>query len=155
MNICGSNITKSIQGFVGVMHHFSILRERASAPIFRDDNLVNKSFFVAADACHQFRRRMVNAENNANPTRSMDVLSTADSLQSMYFDPILSIILSDPARNVLLCWPNKITWESKTMGAYVVITKLSYQFFAVSAWAEAKLGRFAKSTDGLCYELLW
>lgn len=109
MNICGSNITKSIQGFVGVMHHFSILRERASAPIFRDDNLVNKSFFVAADACHQFRRRMVNAENNANPTRSMDVLSTADSLQSMYFDPILSIILSDPARNVLLCWPNKIT----------------------------------------------
>ncbi|KAI9271907.1 hypothetical protein BDA99DRAFT_501293 [Phascolomyces articulosus] len=73
----------------------------------------------------------------------------------MYFDPILSALLSDPDKSVLLRWSNITADETGEMRLDVTISKLYQHDFAPSlGFGELKLARISTDNHALCQDLL-
>ncbi|KAG1373854.1 hypothetical protein G6F61_009828 [Rhizopus arrhizus] len=73
--------------------------------------------------------RMIRSINNALQKLPSNVIKNATSISenelfNMYFDPILSSIISDPEKNTLLRWSNKKPEENKGMRPDATITKI-------------------------------
>ncbi|CAO3658616.1 unnamed protein product [Rhizopus stolonifer] len=76
-------------------------------------------------------------------------------LFSMYFDPILSALLSDPDKNILLRWSNIRADETGEMRPDATISKLCQRDFGPSlGFGEVKLARPSTDNHALCHDLL-
>ncbi|KAG0741368.1 hypothetical protein G6F57_001029 [Rhizopus arrhizus] len=76
-------------------------------------------------------------------------------LFTMYFDPILSALLSDPDKNVLLRWSNVTCDETGEMRPDATISKLCQRDFGPSlGFGEVKLARPSTDNHALCHDLL-
>ncbi|SAL96970.1 hypothetical protein [Absidia glauca] len=76
-------------------------------------------------------------------------------LFNMYFDPILSSLLSNPDKNVLLRWSNVISAESGDMRPDATISKIHQRSFGASlGYGEVKVARQRTDHHALCHDLL-
>ncbi|KAL0082398.1 hypothetical protein J3Q64DRAFT_1634345 [Phycomyces blakesleeanus] len=76
-------------------------------------------------------------------------------LFTMYFDPILSSLLSDPSRNVLLRWSNVTSDQSGDIRPDATISKIHQRDFGPSlGFGEVKLARPTTDNHSLCHDLL-
>ncbi|CAO3693949.1 hypothetical protein G6F70_006362 [Rhizopus microsporus] len=76
-------------------------------------------------------------------------------LFTMYFDPILSALLSDPDKNVLLRWSNVTSDETGEMRPDATISKLCQRDFGPSlGFGQVKLARPSTDNHALCHDLL-
>ncbi|KAG1050945.1 hypothetical protein G6F43_006819 [Rhizopus delemar] len=76
-------------------------------------------------------------------------------LFTMYFDPILSSLLSDPDRKVLLRWSNVISAESGDRRPDATISKIHPHDFGPSlGFGEVKLAYPTTKNHSLCHDLL-
>lgn len=75
----------------------------------------------------------------------------------VYFDPILTSLLSGPNRNVLLRWTNISSDETEDLRPDATISKIEQLDFGASlGFGEAKISHSTTTTDthALCHELL-
>ena len=73
----------------------------------------------------------------------------------MYFDPILSSLVSDPDRKVLLRWSNVISDESGDIRPDATISKIHQRDFGPSlGFGEVKIARPTTDNHSLCHDLL-
>ncbi|KAI9357484.1 hypothetical protein BD770DRAFT_410800 [Pilaira anomala] len=76
-------------------------------------------------------------------------------LFSMYFDPLLSALFSDPDKNVLLRWSNLTCDESADKRPDAIISKIQQREFGQSlGFGEVKLARPTTDNHALCLDLL-
>ncbi|KAG0778101.1 hypothetical protein G6F22_011435 [Rhizopus arrhizus] len=76
-------------------------------------------------------------------------------LFTMYFDPILFSLLSDPNRNVLLRWSNVTSDESGDTRPDATISKIHQRDFGPSlGLGEVKIARPITDNHSLCHDLL-
>lgn len=76
-------------------------------------------------------------------------------LFTMYFDPILCALFSDPDKNVLLRWSNVTSDESREIRPDAIISEIYQRDFGPSCgYGEAKLARPTTDNHALCYDLL-
>ncbi|KAI9261944.1 hypothetical protein EDC94DRAFT_635030 [Helicostylum pulchrum] len=76
-------------------------------------------------------------------------------LFTMYFDPILSSLLSDPERNVLLRWSNITSEESGSLRPDATISKIHQRDFGPSfGFGEVKVAYTSTDNHALCHDLL-
>ncbi|KAG0175575.1 hypothetical protein DFQ30_005271 [Apophysomyces sp. BC1015] len=76
-------------------------------------------------------------------------------LFTMYFDPILSALLSNPDRNVLLRWSNVTSDEAGKMRPDATISKiLQCDFGSSLGFGEVKLARPSIDHHALCHDIL-
>ncbi|KAI8092010.1 hypothetical protein BDF21DRAFT_377051 [Thamnidium elegans] len=76
-------------------------------------------------------------------------------LFTMYFDPILSALFSDPDKNVLLRWSNVTSDESGEIRPDATISEICQRDFGPSrGYGEVKLARPTTDNHALCHDFL-
>ncbi|KAI8878081.1 hypothetical protein K501DRAFT_259306 [Backusella circina FSU 941] len=76
-------------------------------------------------------------------------------LFTMYFDPLLSALFSDPDKNILLRWSNVTCDESADKRPDATISKIQQRDFGQSlGFGEVKLARPTTDNHALCLDLL-
>ncbi|KAI8967120.1 hypothetical protein BDF20DRAFT_1005100 [Mycotypha africana] len=76
-------------------------------------------------------------------------------LFTMYFDPLLSALFSDPDKNILLRWSNVTCDESADMRPDATISKIQQRNFGQSlGFGEVKVARPTTDNHALCLDLL-
>jgi hypothetical protein len=76
-------------------------------------------------------------------------------LFTMYFDPLLSALFSDPDKNILLRWSNVTCDESADKRPDAIISKIQQGDFGQSlGFGEVKLARPTTDNHALCHDLL-
>ncbi|SAL96971.1 hypothetical protein [Absidia glauca] len=76
-------------------------------------------------------------------------------LFTLYFDPILSSLLSNPDKNVLLRWSNVTSAKSGDMRPDATISKIHQRSFGASlGYGDVKVARQRTDHHALCHDLL-
>ncbi|KAG0776117.1 hypothetical protein G6F22_012801 [Rhizopus arrhizus] len=84
----------------------------------------------------------------------IEVLSWECELFTMYFDPLLSALFSDPDKNTLLRWSNVTCDESADKRPDATISKIQQRDFGQSlGFGEVKLTRPTTDNHALCHDL--
>ncbi|ORZ02139.1 hypothetical protein BCR43DRAFT_481079 [Syncephalastrum racemosum] len=89
----------------------------------------------------------------------MPTASVKPSFGITSFDPVLTAILADPDKDILLRWVNKVTPEGHTKASHsrpdAVISTFSQPCYDKTiGHGEAKVAEPTRNADGLCRDLL-